>query len=68
MLLYLKVPINALVNITTQESIIPGYVSIKIYDSIILLVFLTGEFNLDDGYLWFSGGGDIFVEQLDAVG
>lgn len=67
MLLYLKVPINALVNITTQERIIPGYVSIKIYDSIILLGFLTGEFNLD-GYLWFSGGGDIFVEQLDAVG
>ena len=50
LLLYRKVPINTLINITTQELIIPGYVSIKIYNSIILPGLLIEEFNLD-GYL-----------------
>lgn len=67
LLLYRKVPINTSINITTQELIIPGYVSIKIYNSIILPEFLTEEFNLD-GYLIFLGTHTrIFAEQLNAA-
>ena len=68
LLLYRKVPINTLINITAQELIIPGYVSIKIYDSIILAGLLTEEFNLDGNLWFFWRGGEIFVEQLDAAG
>jgi len=52
LLLYHKVPINTLINITTRKLIIPGYVSIKIYGSIILPRLLTEEFNLNR-YLQF---------------
>lgn len=67
LLLYHKVPINILINIIIQELIFSGYVSIKIYDSIILPESLTEELNLD-GYLWILARGHIFVEQLDAAG
>lgn len=57
-----KVPINTLINITTQNLIIPACISINIYDSIILPGLLTEEFNSDGVFLCgFWLGGDTFV-------